>query len=164
MMMISLIITNLVLIQSILSLNSADLCRTLKECNKNHSYKCEVDLCSLNRITCDDYYDFKRYNAFRSLFILKKFQAKIQKCEKFKLTTKDYCLNNSSCFRKQSLITRNGFKTIKIKVDCTCKKKYSFKCSDKYCTLDKTYCDLLNLRLKYQKKLNKTETQNCFSS
>jgi hypothetical protein len=83
-------------------------------------------------------------------------------CESNKLTENDYCIRRTNCYKKVFLdigyITIN--KKRKIKKDCKCDSKHSFKCGE-YCTINNKYCDVLNLRIKYQKKMNKSGVKIC---
>jgi hypothetical protein len=146
-------------IQSIFNLSSKDLCSSLV-CKGKLKYKCAYDLCSLNSKTCDEYI-LKIAYAFRSLNVLQKFQESIQSCDiSSKIQRDNYCVKNTKCFRNQAVWTL-GFKTLKQKVACICEGKYKYKCGDDYCTSDNQYCDLLQLRIKYQKKFNKSQIKNC---
>lgn len=151
----------ILLIQSVFSLNSADLCSSLV-CEGKYNYKCGSNLCSLNEAKCDDYLKFIQSLSYRSFHVLKMIKTRIAECESNKLDWNDYCAKNSNCFKKQLILTKTGFKTMDTKVECKCGENYkhSYKCGD-YCTLDSQYCEILNLRMQYQKKLNKTEIQNC---
>jgi hypothetical protein len=149
-------------IESIKSLNSADLCSS-SACNKEYSYQCTKTICSLNKETCIDYYKFKMSYGTRSYQDLISFQT----CESKKLSENDYyCLKNTNCFQKTNLKQikyikdTSLFKTFNKKIKCDCDGKYSFKCGD-YCTINNKYCDQLNLRIKYQKKTNKKDVKKC---
>jgi hypothetical protein len=162
------LLTVILLIQSINSLNSADLCIS-SVCNEEYSYKCTNNLCSFNKQKCIDYYKFKMKHYSNSFYKLISFQT----CESYKLTENDYCLSYNNCFQTQFINTgfvtmrqtsrpRKPSKTFNKKIDCECVGKYSFKCGE-YCAIDKKYCDLLNLRIKYQKKMSKNEIKTCAS-
>jgi len=65
----------------------------------------------------------------------------------------NYCVTNRKCLKKEWSLKNNM---------CECEEeKYPFKCSDAYCTLNKQYCDIISLKIQYQKKLNKTDKLNC---
>jgi hypothetical protein len=163
-------------IQIINGLNLDNLCKS-SFCNKDYSYKCTKNLCSSNKQTCVDYYKHKLNYVSRSSLNLFSFQS----CESINFTIKVmnrndlFCLKNSKCFKKQFILqTKNSFRTMRKnekilsstfktfnkKIDCECVGKYSFKCGE-YCTIDKKYCDLLYLRIKYQKKMSKNEIKTC---
>jgi hypothetical protein len=151
---ILILLTVMLLIQSIDSLNSADLCIS-SVCNEEYSFKCTKNLCSFNRQTCNEYYRFKMNYISRPFHNSISFQS----CESYKLRENDYCLRNNNCYYNVFSTMRKTSKKI---MDCKCNGKYSFKC-DEYCTLDHNYCDLLNLRIKYQKKTNKKGVKTCDS-
>ena len=149
-------------IESIKSLNSADLCSS-SACNKEYSYQCTKRICSLNKETCIDYYKFKMKFGTRSYQDLIGFET----CESV-FKNDYYCLKNTNCFQKSKLKKVNYikdtslFKTFnkKVLIKCDCDGKYSFKCGE-YCTINKKYCDQLNLSIKYQKKMNKSDVKIC---
>jgi hypothetical protein len=162
------LLTVILLIQSINSLNSADLCIS-SVCNEEYSYKCTNNLCSFNKQKCIDYYKFKMKHYSNSFYKLISFQT----CESYKLTENDYCLSYNNCFQTQFINTgfvtmrqtsrpRKPSKTFNKKIDCKCDGKYSFKCGE-FCTIDNSYCDLLNLNIKYQKNQNKKQVKSCAS-
>ena len=64
----------------------------------------------------------------------------------------NYCITNRKCLKKEWSLKD---------IMCECEEKYPFKCSDVYCTFNKQYCDLISLKIQYQKKLNKTDKLNC---
>jgi hypothetical protein len=139
-------------IEKIFNLNTDDMCSSFV-CGGKHNYKCTKDMCSLNEKTCDDYGKFQRLNSF---YVLRSFKIFLKLCETKKLTLNDYCVKNSFCLKQRSL----GFISPKLKIDCKCEGKHSYKCGD-FCTLDRMFCDLLNLKILYKQKLNKIETKIC---
>jgi hypothetical protein len=148
-------------IQLVFSLNSAEICINSSPCEEIHNFQCIKDICSVNKKTCDDYLVFKSILSqyfFKSLLV--NFESNIQTCDSFKLTKNDYCLNNSNCLKKINFQWHFGFRTIKLKQECKCEGKNSFKCGD-YCTSDKLHCDSLNLRIEM---INKTEIPKCVST
>jgi hypothetical protein len=145
----------ILLIQSTLSLNTADLCNSLA-CKGNYNYKCSKDICGLTAKACYDYHNLERANLFRSYHILRNLHTNIIACESLRLNKNDYCLNNLKCFKQQYVLTKSGFKSIKMKVDCKCEGKHWFKCGD-YCTQNIKHCDLLN-----NSRVNPSDFQKCF--
>jgi hypothetical protein len=156
---ILILLTAILLIQSINSLNSADLCKS-SVCNEEYSYKCTKNLCSFNKQMCIDYYKTKMKIDYTSRSYHN--SPSFHSCESNKLTENDYCIRRTNCYKKVFLdigyITIN--KKRKIKKDCKCDSKHSFKCGE-YCTINNKYCDVLNLRIKYQKKMNKSDVKIC---
>jgi hypothetical protein len=156
---ILILVTVILSIQSINSLNSADLCKS-SVCNEEYSYKCTKNLCSFNKQICIDYYKIKMKIDYvsRSYHNTLSFQS----CESNELTENDYCIRRTNCYKK--LLIDIGYITINkkrvIKKDCKCDSKHSFKCGE-YCTISNKYCDVLNLRIKYQKKMNKSDVKIC---
>ena len=155
----------ILVIESIASFNSEDLCSS-SACYKEYSYKCTKTICSLNKETCIDYYKFKMSYGTRSYQDLISFQT----CESKKGTKNYYyCLKNTTCFQKSNLkqVKQNvkdenlfkGFNNNK-KIKCDCGGKYSFNCGE-YCATNSKNCGELNLRIKYQKKLNKKDVKKC---
>lgn len=144
-MFLKILIILIVSSKCILCLISTDMCTSLV-CRGKHSYKCEKGLCGLNATTCDDYYRFTQNHAFHLTRMLINFQIKIQTCDIYKTQIK-YCRKNKKCLKysKSKINEKIFFKA----VYCECDVKYSFKCGQ-YCTLDKQYCDLINLKIKYQ--------------
>jgi hypothetical protein len=144
-------------IQSINSLNSVDLCKS-SVCNEEYSYKCTNNLCSFNKQTCVDYHKYKLNYISRSFHDLITFET----CGSYKFGKNFYCKKNTNCFKNDVLDI--GYLTIKkdrkIKTDCKCNGKYSYKCGN-HCTINSNYCDLLKLRIKYQKKMNKKGVLTC---
>lgn len=158
------ILTLILVFKSITSLNSSDLCKSYFKCNgEKYKYQCSKSLCALNEETCNDYNDMLKIHFFHTSYGLLKILANIHECEpkSNKILNKiDYCIRNKNCFKKQTIWSL-GFKVIKQRVDCKCEGKYSFKCGNEYCSFSSQYCDFLNLKIKYQKKFNKTDAQNC---
>ena len=56
-LIITLTIITILIIRSVLSLNSANLCYSItdSECKGNFSYQCGKDMCSLNKEICNKY-------------------------------------------------------------------------------------------------------------
>ncbi len=162
---LKIIITVLLLIRPLFSLNTTDLCRNTLTCKGKLGFNCVTDLCTLNAETCDDYIKFIQVHLFHSSHILYNFLKNIKTCEikSNMLTRNDYCLKNSNCFRKLSIWTSQGYITINKKQDCKCEGKHKYKCGNDYCAMDSQYCDLLQLRIKYQKKFNKKVVMHCSS-
>ena len=156
---ILILVTLILSIQSIDSLNSADLCKS-SVCNEEYSYKCTKNLCSFNKQICIDYYKIKMKMDYISLPYHK--ALSFQPCGSNELTENDYCIRRTNCYKK--LLIDIGYISINkkkmIKKDCKCNSKHSFKCGE-YCTINNKYCDVLNLRIKYKKKMNKSDVKIC---
>ena len=155
-MFLKILIILIISTKCILCLISTDICTSLI-CRGKHSYKCEKGLCGLNETTCDDYYRFTQNHVFQATRMLIDFQIKIQTCDIYK-TQEKYCRKNTKCLsHSNSKINKNKiFKS----VYCECDGKYSFKCGQ-YCTLNKQYCDLIKLKIKYQNNQQKTNRKIC---
>lgn len=159
------ILTLILVFKSTISLNSSDLCKSSLKCKgEKYKYQCGKSLCALNEEKCNDYNDMLQTHFFHTSYGFFKTLTNINECEprssKKILKKNDYCMRNKNCFKKQTIWSL-GFKVMKQRVDCKCEGKYSFKCGKEYCSLSSQYCDLLNLKIKYQKKFNKTDAQNC---
>jgi len=162
--MLNLIITIVIIIKidSILSLNSADLCYSIKDsdCKRNYSYNCGKSMCSLNKETCKQYKRHKRSFIFRSLKPLIQFHKEIKKCDFNETIDLDnnnnkYCLNRHDCLEANILVVygivlKNELK----KIDCKCKINFKYECNRDYCTNDLDSCKMIQ-------KLEKNNIKNC---
>ena len=151
------ILIEILSIQSIFSLNPADLCKKSSlKCENMHKYQCTKDLCGLNSEICEKYYKHKSNFAF---IFFNDLQKSIKACESYRKQLNDnhFCLKKSNCFNKQFVLFKHGYKAFNKRVDCKCKGKYAFNCNDiEYCTINSQYCDIIKLNIKYQMKLTNT--------
>jgi hypothetical protein len=156
------ILTVLLSIQSTLCLNTADLCRSSSVCKGKYNYQCGKYICSSNEETCANYHEFKHANMFRLLHMVRNFQSNMRSCDtqSFDLNANDYCLKDLSCSKKQ-YVWKMGIITYKIKQNCKCEGKLSFKCGNNHCTLDNKHCNLLNTMKQNENEFKKHNFHNC---
>lgn len=152
-LIITLTIKTILIIRSVLSLNSANLCYSIKdsECKGNFSYQCGKDMCSLNKEICNKYKRYSHSFAFRSFIPLIQFHKEIKRCDYYLNETridfnKYYCLNRNDCLESNKLII-NGitFKNELKKIDCKCHSDFEYKCNRNYCAKDFDSCKMIQI-------------------
>ena len=137
-------------------------CNTIK-CHGTFSFDCESNICSKNKIECDEY---KNVDAFAKLVSLiddlryapkksktineiESFKKKIKNCQlkPYNFKKNDFCINGQNCFEIKKEMKGFGFNyrslLTKKKIDCRCPKRQSFRCGN-YCSIDSIACDFYN--------------------
>jgi hypothetical protein len=155
------ILTIIISIKSVLSINSMDLCYSIDSlCKGKKSYECTKDICTLDRKKCNQYFEkLKELKTFRFLNYLALYPQKIKKCE-YKLNKNDYCLKKIKCFQIRAIWNPFGFgqfhSIIKQNLDCKCGGLHPYECGPR-CTLNEKYCNLI----KTQNETNNIENKYC---
>jgi hypothetical protein len=146
-------------------------CDTIK-CHGTFSYDCGSEICSKNEIDCDEYKNVDAYTKLVSLMEnlrhapkkskkineIELFKKKIKNCQlkPYNFKKNDFCLNGQNCFEIKKELKGFGFNyrslITKLKIDCRCPKRQSFKCGD-YCSIDSIACD-------YFKSINESNFRN----
>ena len=155
------ILTIIISIKLILSINSMDLCYSIDSvCKGKHNYKCTKDICTLDQKKCNRYINtFIESKGFRSLNHLALYPQNVKTCE-YKLNDNDFCLKKIKCFQIRRIWNPFGsnqfHKIINQTEDCKCGGLHPYECGRK-CTLNEKYCNLI----KTQNETNNTENKYC---
>jgi hypothetical protein len=138
-------------------------CNLIK-CHGEFKYECSPNICSNNLTECDMFNKWLDYSntttskkAFVRLFDSKNFEQRMKNAKKFELfidyitnckkkiykfDSNDFCDNKIKCNERKKVSNGFGYKYIKIKTECICPTKQSFRCG-KYCTTNSNTCDYL---------------------
>lgn len=149
----------LLLAQSTLCLKTSELC-TLQEsspnyfnCPKEFPYKCDLNQCSSNRKSCDDFVNFtylsrlfniQFHNRLSDAYQI--FIFKIKQCKPAHITL-DYanvCINGKQCIRKIKLPVREYDFNVINPIKCPCTTAYPYECGSDFCAADSKSCDIYN--------------------
>lgn len=120
------------------------------KCFGRLNYNCGDFVCTKNQYTCHILSIFSARKCYESF--VKKINSCPEPLEK-KWSTNDVCKNTKQC-EKPSI---HRLWSIQIKlIACKCIGKYSYKCNDDYCGLNKMACDGLNTKMVKIKKCTYT--------
>lgn len=138
-------------------------CSSIK-CHGKLKYDCGSNICSKNKIDCEDFVQVDSYLIYYNILHLLKYKTKfsakyskeinkikdfsksLQECPKmiYKFVSDDFCVNGKNCFEINNNLKGFGFNYRKLKttekIDCKCPKRQSFKCGE-YCSTNSIACD-----------------------
>ena len=119
-------------------------------CKNDFPYHCTFNYCTKKEADCD--LKFK-VDFHKGQFVNKKI-TEIKECwtmKKNSIKKEEFCLNGKSCKFKSSF----GM----VDVRCHCPAKYSYECSEGYCTVDSETCEVLN-SYKFESKVDFNQCMN----
>lgn len=152
------------------------------KCIEKYPYKCEKNICTVDKQECEDYLDFSYFtnviakkDKLKSVFLkqdyyedkFNQFKIKIQNCTEkaYQFKPSDMCLKGVSCYQRQEILSRlNSFgfganrKFALKKIECPCRGDYSYHCGKQYCTVNRLVCDSFTAK---NIKLKSNEIKNC---
>ncbi len=143
-------------IHMIQCLKETDFClrnkNTKIKCDGQHSFYCNNNLCSKDKISCQRLMALLEKNKIYQKIDDESFKMKyIKECSKlaeYKWNSNNVCLNNKNCVSTAMRL----WSLDRIKQgECKCKGNYHFRCSSDYCASDKRACLDLNQNIKIKK-------------
>lgn len=134
-----------------------------EKCNGQFKYQCGIDYCSTSAHNCEQFLNLnillrsfmKTKMNENKIFSIKTFIKSVKNCpaNTYEWQEDSVCINGKNCYAKQTLPLRYDNVRLVKKIDCLCKKTYSYQCNYGYCAVNNKACDFFTL-----KQLNSTFT------
>ena len=141
----------LLIIKSVININSNDLCYISEEvvfCRGKFGYKCGTNVCTQSEEICEKYEQIKDILSrtfLPNIFVQKydEFETHIKQCDiKQQLKQEEnVCYNRDDCMFKKTLPLRGNFMRVFEKKVCDCVGRLNYKCGVTYCATNKLVCD-----------------------
>jgi hypothetical protein len=155
--MILFLIILIISVNGCFCLKASDLCKLnsnlTSHCSGLFDKKCNKHYCSINKPTCDDFSSLMTHlDSIENLKAKQKLSSMIQliqPCTQRHVMVTDFCSNSFTCIKKSTRLSVKSNVEFNRQIYCPCVGKYSFKCEQKYCTINSKACE----RLKTLKKL-----------